>query len=238
MIAGFSTSLTDQIKNILEITGTALTSLQASNLKSFEEQSKRNNRDKESAAKGGLVGRVKGWFGVDKKNADGAVGKGGEREKLEREVEEKVEELKEGEEVEEKAEGVLEGVRRSGQDVYNAATAIPSDTVSKVKEWVGFNSTSASSSDAKPAKDEKSPVAGKEGEGEGGEGSRNEDDVNAVRALPIVVLKNYNAGKKDDVLDVLGQWAAGLVDNQVRCSFVCVASHCSKQTNYDALHVL
>ncbi|EIM82494.1 exonuclease [Stereum hirsutum FP-91666 SS1] len=201
--AGFSTSLTDQTKNILEITGTALTSLQASNRKSFEEQSKRNTRNKDSAAKGGLVGRVKGWFGATNENVDGAVGK----EKLEREVKEKVEETTEkGEEVE-KAEGVLEGVRRSGQDVYRVATGIPTGTVSKVREWVGYNSSSESSSE--PAKDDKAE------EGGSGEASRNEDDVHAVKALPIVVLKNYNAGKRDDVLDVLGQWAAGLVDNQI-----------------------
>lgn len=157
-----------------------------------------------------MVGRVKGWFGATNENVDGAVGK----EKLEREVKEKVEETTEkGEEVavEEKAEGVLEGVRRSGQDVYRVATAIPTGTVSKVKEWVGFNSSSESSSES--AKDDKASGEGEEGGS--GEASRNEDDVHAVKALPIVVLKNYNAGKRDDVLDVLGQWAAGLVDNQV-----------------------
>lgn len=203
-IAGFSTSLTDQTKNILEITGTALTSLQASNRRSFEEQSKRNKRDKDSAAKGGLVGRVKGWFGVAEENVDGVVEKGRE---VEREVKEKVEEMK-VEEVEEKAEGVFEGVKRSGQDAWGVATAIPTGTVSKVGEWVGYSSSSESTSE--PAKDDKGE------EGGSGEASRNEDDVHAVKALPIVVLKNYNAGKRDDVLDVLGQWAAGLVDNQVR----------------------
>lgn len=148
----------------------------------------------------------------------GDGGKEREAEKIEREVEEKVEKVEEkGEEMEEKAEGVFEGVRRSGEDVYKAATAIPSDTVTKVREWAGFNSTPApSGSDVKPAKDDKPAAGGKEGESESGDAGRNEDDVNAVRALPIVVLKNYNAGKRDDVLDVLGQWAAGLVDNQVR----------------------
>lgn len=157
---------------------------------------------------------MKGWFGATKENVDG---KGRESERLEREVKEKVEETTEkGEEVEEKAEGVLEGVRRSGQDVYRVATAIPTGTVSKVKEWVGYNSSSESSGE--PAKDDKGSGEDEKGaEGGSGEASRNEDDVHAVKALPIVVLKNYNAGKRDDVLDVLGQWAAGLVDNQVRC---------------------
>lgn len=157
---------------------------------------------------------MKGWFGATNENVDGAVGK----EKVERGVKEKVEETTEkGEEVavEEKAEGVLEGVRRSGQDVYRVATGIPTGTVSKVKEWVGFNSSSESSGE--PAKDDKGSGEGQGEEGGSGEASRNEDDVHAVKALPIVVLKNYNAGKRDDVLDVLGQWAAGLVDNQVRC---------------------
>lgn len=77
---------------------------------------------------------------------------------------------------------------------------------------------SSPESSSEPAKDDKASGEGEEGGS--GEASRNEDDVHAVKALPIVVLKNYNAGKRDDVLDVLGQWAAGLVDNQVRCQSI------------------
>lgn len=99
---------------------------------------------------------------------DSAVGKGRE---VERGVKEKVEETKEkGEEVE-KAEGVFEGVRRSGQDVYRVATAIPTGTVSKVKEWVGFNSSAETSSE--PAKDDKASVGG-QGEESGSGGGEQE----------------------------------------------------------------
>lgn len=38
----------------------------------------------------------------------------------------------------------------------------------------------------------------------------------AVSTLPTVVLKNYAAGGKEDVMDVLAKWAAALVEGQVR----------------------
>lgn len=46
-------------------------------------------------------------------------------------------------------------------------------------------------------------------------------DVDAVRALPIIVLKNYSSSMsrgsplKEEILDVLAGWAAKLAENQV-----------------------
>jgi hypothetical protein len=47
------------------------------------------------------------------------------------------------------------------------------------------------------------------------EGSRRVDDIGG---LPIVVVRNYGlkGAKREDLLEVLAEWAATLVDNQVR----------------------
>ncbi|PPQ78179.1 hypothetical protein CVT25_015512 [Psilocybe cyanescens] len=43
------------------------------------------------------------------------------------------------------------------------------------------------------------------------------EDVEAIKALPIVVIRNYAAGtsSKEDVLDVLAQWGAALAENHI-----------------------
>ena len=41
-------------------------------------------------------------------------------------------------------------------------------------------------------------------------------DLQAVSTLPIVVLKNYTVGGKEEVMDVFAKWAAALVEGQVR----------------------
>jgi hypothetical protein len=41
-------------------------------------------------------------------------------------------------------------------------------------------------------------------------------DPSAVNTLPIVVLKNYTANGKEEVMDVFARWAAALVEEQVR----------------------
>lgn len=41
-------------------------------------------------------------------------------------------------------------------------------------------------------------------------------DLQAVSTLPTVVLKNYAAGSKEDVMDVFAKWTAALVEGQVR----------------------
>ena len=43
-------------------------------------------------------------------------------------------------------------------------------------------------------------------------------DLHAVSTLPIVVLRNYTTGGKEDVMDVFAKWAATLVEGQVRTS--------------------
>jgi hypothetical protein len=45
---------------------------------------------------------------------------------------------------------------------------------------------------------------------------RGTPNFHAVNTLPIVVLKNYTAGGKEDVMDVFAKWAAVLVEGQVR----------------------
>jgi hypothetical protein len=53
---------------------------------------------------------------------------------------------------------------------------------------------------------------------------RTQQDIHAVRALPIVVLKNFSlrskaSPTKDEVLEVLAQWAAALVERKV-CNYL------------------
>ncbi|KAI0256515.1 RNA12 protein-domain-containing protein [Lactifluus subvellereus] len=48
-------------------------------------------------------------------------------------------------------------------------------------------------------------------------------DLQATSALPIVVLKNYTAGGKEEVMDVFSKWAATLIEGQT--AHVVVLSH-------------
>lgn len=43
-------------------------------------------------------------------------------------------------------------------------------------------------------------------------------DLHVVSTLPTVVLRNYTAGGKEDVMDVFAKWVAALVEGQVRFS--------------------
>lgn len=49
---------------------------------------------------------------------------------------------------------------------------------------------------------------------------RNLQDVEAVQATPIVVIRNFSPakgkGRSDEVLDVISRWASSLAENQVR----------------------
>jgi hypothetical protein len=49
------------------------------------------------------------------------------------------------------------------------------------------------------------------------EGSKT-PDLQAVSILPIVALKNYTTGGKEEVMGVFAKWAAALVEGQVRLS--------------------
>ncbi|KAG6910918.1 hypothetical protein DXG01_006601 [Tephrocybe rancida] len=58
----------------------------------------------------------------------------------------------------------------------------------------------------------------KRGNGETARKQRTQEEMEAVRALPIVLIRNYavKAGsKREELLTVLAQWAAALVENQV-----------------------
>jgi len=55
--------------------------------------------------------------------------------------------------------------------------------------------------------------------------SKVQEDIDAIRALPIVVLKNFSltsktSPAKDEMLGVLAQWAAALVENKVGSFFL------------------
>jgi len=52
---------------------------------------------------------------------------------------------------------------------------------------------------------------------------RGPPDLQAVSTLPIVVLKNYATGSKEEVMDVFAKWAAALVEGQT--AHVIVVSH-------------
>jgi hypothetical protein len=52
------------------------------------------------------------------------------------------------------------------------------------------------------------------------EGS-NRPDLQAVSISPVVVLKNYSTGGKEEVMGVFAKWAAALVEGKVRTVSVC-----------------
>jgi hypothetical protein len=52
------------------------------------------------------------------------------------------------------------------------------------------------------------------------EGS-NRLDLEAVNILPVVVLKNYSTGGKEEVMGVFAKWAAALVEGKVRTVSIC-----------------
>ena len=52
------------------------------------------------------------------------------------------------------------------------------------------------------------------------EGS-NRPDLQAVSILPVVVLKNYSTGGKEEVMGVFAKWAATLVEGKVRTASIC-----------------
>lgn len=56
------------------------------------------------------------------------------------------------------------------------------------------------------------------------------EDVQAVETLPILVLRNFEStgGGKDEVLDVLSHWAAGLADGQVKTLVLIICKPDSK----------
>jgi hypothetical protein len=52
------------------------------------------------------------------------------------------------------------------------------------------------------------------------EGS-NRPDLRAVSISPVVVLKNYSIGGKEEVMGVFAKWAAALVEGKVRIVSIC-----------------
>jgi hypothetical protein len=45
--------------------------------------------------------------------------------------------------------------------------------------------------------------------------------LQAVSILPVVVLKNYSTGGKEEVMGVFAKWAAALVEGKVRTVNIC-----------------
>jgi hypothetical protein len=52
------------------------------------------------------------------------------------------------------------------------------------------------------------------------EGS-NRPNLQPVSVLPVVVLKNYSSGGKEEVMGVFAKWAAALVEGKVRTVSIC-----------------
>jgi hypothetical protein len=62
------------------------------------------------------------------------------------------------------------------------------------------------------------------------EGSKT-PDVQEVSILPVVVLKNYSTGGKEEVMGVFAKWAAALVEGKVRLEFICARVQESNELN-------
>ncbi|EPQ58246.1 hypothetical protein GLOTRDRAFT_57027 [Gloeophyllum trabeum ATCC 11539] len=165
--AGFSTSLTDQVKQVLEVTGTALRKVSASYRQNIQRQVKnaqlQEQRRLEEARKRERIENGE-WHDP---RLDCIAGNG------------VMSELGIGDET-------------MDPDYDMAATVGQADSEEERKQ-----------------KDESRKEAERQ--------QKSIEDVQAVESLPIVILKNFESkgGGKEEVVNVLAQWAATLAESQV-----------------------
>ncbi|TFK55018.1 hypothetical protein OE88DRAFT_1779208 [Heliocybe sulcata] len=170
--AGFSTSLTDQVKQVLEVTGTALRKVTASYRENIQRQVK--NRQLEE----------------------------------QRQLEE-----------ERKRQRIQNGEWHDPRLDCIAGNGVMSELGIGDEPMEGDRDPSAAAGDNEEEKQQKEEMK-KESERQ----QKSIEDVQAVEALPIVILKNFESksGGKEEVVGVLAQWAVALAEGQV--AHVIVAS--------------
>ncbi len=164
LTAGLSSSLPDQVKQILEVVGTALRSVSSSRRKQLLRSHERADRIKEKER---ITKQVQERIRRDvwhDPRMGAAVGGG------------VIAELGVGDEPFEKRDEELV--------TYSHEIEAPTPTPSKR------------------------------------EGSKT-PDVQEVSILPVVVLKNYSTGGKEEVMGVFAKWAAALVEGKVRLEVIC-----------------
>ncbi len=144
LTAGLSSSLPDQVKQILEVVGTALRSVSSSRRKQLLRSHERADRIKE-------------------------------KERITKQVQERIRRGVWHEPFEKRDEELV---------TYSHEIEAPTPTPSKR------------------------------------EGSKT-PDVQEVSILPVVVLKNYSTGGKEEVMGVFAKWAAALVEGKVRLEVIC-----------------
>jgi hypothetical protein len=167
LLAGFKSSLEDQLKQILEITGTALKKVNHSLRTSAQRAVKAaQDADKRQAEEARTRARIRAGTWHDPR-LDCIAGNG------------IISELGVGDEL-------LEG----DDSGFASFDVMEKDVVNSSGRWEEL------------AKQQR----------------RNVEDVQAVRTLPIVVIKNYatrGGVYKEELLCVLAHWAASLTENQV-----------------------
>lgn len=97
-----------------------------------------------------------------------------------------------------------------GDELLGAADAdTPRVTASAIAAEVGGNEKSEGQEQI-PRVDDADEVSKK---------PRSEEDLQAIEAMPIVILKGFESkggsARREELLDTMAQWAAGLAENQV-----------------------
>ncbi|CAL1704048.1 unnamed protein product [Somion occarium] len=161
---GLSSSLSDQLKQILEVVGTGLRHVNATYKEVQEKQRKREHL-----------------------------------EQLRKEHEAQV------------RERIREGIWHDGRLDVVAGVGVMSE-LGIGDEWFSENDADFIPRDAITLSTEKNVDEAKRKQ-------RNTEDLQAIESMPIVIIKNFETKgrgtKRDELLDVLAQWAASLAENQV-----------------------
>ncbi|KAG8984608.1 mitochondrial escape protein 2, partial [Tulasnella sp. 427] len=202
--AGFSTTVEEQMKEILEVTAGALAQV-SEDLKGKIEKEKKANPSKPAKIVAPPTAPAPAVATSDEKEVGAAVVDGKE-------------ESKEGSFVTKAVSNSVNVVSNSVTAVSSSVSAVGSAVQSGVAgashEFQGLLDKAGLSGDKK--EDSKEDIDWALSAHNPGGVPRILDE--SVNALPVVILSNFaakNAGKKEDLLDVVAGWAASLVENKI-----------------------
>ncbi|KAI0048209.1 exonuclease [Auriscalpium vulgare] len=173
--AGISTSLPEQVKQILEITGAALRGVSSTHVKKTKRARTMASKKEERKKKEDWT-RERVRRGVWSDPRLGAVA----------------------------GVGVMSELG-GGEEAWR--------TEDEEDVRVRLSATGGSGSESAEVQDEKS--AQEQGRKDREKAREADDALQAVHALPIVLVKNFASGGKEEVTEVFARWAAALVEGQV-----------------------
>ncbi|EIN07712.1 hypothetical protein PUNSTDRAFT_114198 [Punctularia strigosozonata HHB-11173 SS5] len=223
--AGLSTSLTEQLKQVLDITATALHRVSASHRTALQrrikEEEKRESMRRERERRRQRI-RDGTWHDprMDCVAGNGVMSELG----IGDEIYAEADDLPTGvdKDAEEKKEAVHTTVDNTAEESrVDVVEARLQDKAASVLEMLGkpFGGSGSDEVSGRPDPNA-TPSNGSEQRREGQDPERKQrsvEDVEAVNSLPIVVLKNFvmRAGANEEVLNVLATWAASLAENKI-----------------------